>query len=100
MNWIAIVYMISTPFAIWIDRSSQDDSFTKRLCDKASSGFKSASWMFDGAYSLYNMFWVVLLGPVVVAFMAVMIIVGVPLSFVYEWITGNELFTEETPPVG
>ena len=94
MFWICVAYAISTPLAIWIDRSEEDTSIERRMTTKASSGFKGVAWMFEGAYTAYNLFWVILFGPVMVGFLAIFVVIGVPVAYVYEWATGEELFPE------
>ena len=94
MTWILLVYAISTPFAIWINRTTEDTSIERRMTTKASSGFKGAAWMFERAYFMYDHFWIILFGPATVAFVAIFVVAGVPLAYVYEWFCGKELFTD------
>ena len=98
MFWVAVVYAISTPFAIWIEvATDRGDSFDERLRRKASDGLKSVAWMFDSGFATWHMAWAILTGPVVVSFCAIALVLVVPIALIADYGFGVELFKDDKP---
>ena len=96
MHWILLAYIISTPFAIWIELTTdRGDSFEERLRKKASGGFKSVAWMFDSGFATWHMAWAILAGPFVVAFFVMAIVLVFPVVMIADLVFGVELFKDD-----
>ena len=100
MYWVAIAYAVSTPIVVFTQIKLKPKRYNdplERLRHKASDVRPSGAWCFDTAFSLFSMFWLIALGPLLVAIIAAIFACSVPVIFVADKAFGVNLLNPKAP---